>query len=68
MEYPVVEYRNFLWLVLMIDGDDNIICINKDGELDSIGMASYNLPTEEALRKEGFNVVKHQTLKEFLEC
>lgn len=68
MKYPVVMYRNFLWLVLTIDGDDNIICINKDGDLDFIGMASYDMPVDEALTEEGFNIVKHQTIREFLEC
>lgn len=68
MEFPVVEYKGLLWLILTIDGDDNITCINKDGTLDSIGMASYNLPTEEALKREGFIIVKHQTIKEFLSC
>ena len=68
MEFPVVEYRGFLWLVLTIDGDDNTICITKDGDWDTIGMASYGMTLEEALKKEGFNIVKYQTIKEFLSC
>ena len=66
MKYPVVEYRNFLWLVIHIDGDDYITCITKNGDVDSIGMASCNLTMEEALTKEGFKIVNHQTIKEFL--
>lgn len=66
MEYPVVEYRNFLWLVIHIDGDDYTTCITKNGNIDSIGMASCNLTMEEALTKEGFKIVNHQTIKEFL--
>lgn len=68
MKYPVVEYKGLLWLTLTTDGDDNIICINKDGVLDSIGMASYRVPLDEALPKEGFKIVNHQTIKEFLSC
>lgn len=68
MEYPVVEYEGSLWLVIDIDGDDYITCINKDGNVDSIGMANYNLPIKEALTKEGFKIVNHQTIKEFLLC
>ena len=68
MEYPVVEYRNFLWLVIHIDGDDNTICITKDGNVDTIGMASCNLTMSEALTKEGFKIVGYQTIKEFLSC
>ena len=68
MKFPVIDYDNSLFLILMIDGDDYIHCVTKDGELDVIGMASYNMPLDEALPQEGFNIVKHQTLKEFLEC
>lgn len=68
MKYPVVEYKDSLWLVIDIDGDDYTTCINKDGNVDSIGMASYRLPLDEALPKEGFKIVNHQTIKEFLSC
>ena len=68
MEFPVVEYEGSLWLVIDIDGDDYTTCINKDGDVDSIGMAAYNLPIKEALAKEGFKIVNHQTIKEFLSC
>lgn len=68
MEFPVVDYRGSLWLVLTIDGDDYTTCINKAGDVDSIGMAPYNWPLEEALKKEGFCIVNHQTIKEFLSC
>lgn len=68
MEFPVVEYKGFLWLVLTIDGYDNIICIDKDGRMDSIGWASCHMPAKEALAKEGYTVVKYQTIKEFLSC
>ncbi len=66
MEFPVVEYEGSLWLVIDIDGDDYITCITKNGDVDSIGMASCNLTMEEALTKEGFKIVNHQTIKEFL--
>ena len=68
MEFPVVEYRNFLWLVIYIDGDDNTTCITKDGNVDTIGMASCSLTMNEALIKEGFKIVGHQTIREFLSC
>lgn len=68
MKFPVVEYEGSLWLVIDIDGDDYTTCIAKDGNVDSIGMASYGLPLEEALKKEGFCIVNHQTIKEFLLC
>ena len=68
MEFPVVEYRNFLWLVIYIDGDDNTTCITKDGNIDTIGMASCSLTMNEALTKEGFKIVGYQTIKEFLSC
>lgn len=67
MEYPVVEYRNFLWLVIDIDGDDNTICITKDGNIDSIGMACGHT-IEKALKDNGFKIVGYQSIKEFLEC
>ena len=67
MEYPVVEYRNFLWLVIDIDGDDNTICITKDGNVDSIGMV-YGPTMEKALKDNGFKIVGYQTIKEFLSC
>lgn len=35
-----MEYEGSLWLVIDIDGDDYITCINKDGNVDSIGMAN----------------------------
>ena len=68
MEFPVVEYRNFLWLVIYIDGDDNTTCITKDGNVDTIGMASCSLTMNEALTKEGFKIVGYQTIKEFLDA
>jgi hypothetical protein len=68
MEFPVVKYKGSLWLVIDIDGDDYTTCINKNGDVDSIGMASYSLPLEEALKKESFCIVDHQTIKEFRLC
>lgn len=68
MKFPVVDYRGSLWLVLTVDGDDYTTCINKAGDVDSIGMAPYNWPLDEALTKEGFDIVNHQTIKEFLLC
>ena len=68
MKYPVVEHEGRLFLVLMIEGDSNVVCINKDGDLDFLGMASLRLTMEEALRREGFDILEHQTLKEFLGC
>ena len=67
MEFPVVEYRNFLWLVIDIDGDDNTICITKDGNVDTIGMA-YGPTMEKALIDNGFKIVGYQTIKEFLDA
>ena len=68
MEFPVVEHEGSLWLVIYIDGDDYTTCINKDGNVDSIGMANCNLTVSEALTKEGFKIVGYQTIKEFLSC
>ena len=68
MEFPVVKHEGSLWLVIYVDGDDYTTCINKDGNVDSIGMANCNLPIKEALTNEGFKIVDHQTIKEFLSC
>lgn len=68
MKYPVVEYESSLWLVIYIDGDDYTVCITKNGDVGSIGMAAYGPTMEKALKDEGFNIVKYQTIKEFLEC
>lgn len=68
MKYPVVKHEGLLYLVLMIEGDSNVVCINKDGDLDFLGMASLRLTMEEALKREGFDILDHQTLREFLEC
>lgn len=68
MEFPVVEYKGSLWLVIDINGDDYIVCITKDGNIDSIGMAGYGQTMEKALIDGGFKIVNHQTIKEFLSC
>ena len=68
MEFPVVEYEGSLWLVIYVDGDDYTTCITKDGDVDSIGFVTFGQDMEKALIKEGYKIVGHQTIKEFLSC